>query len=259
MRLTSFGQCLFAAAMIGLGILGLINDDFTLQWQPLPAGFPGRSLLALIGGALMVAGGAGLLFERSAKISALALSIYLVIWVPFKLMPALDSPTDSARWLGVGEDLALALGAWVLYVPYDRRFDLWAARLLFGLCCLSFGVSHFVYADFTAGMIPAWIPERLWWAYLTGAGHCAAGVALLTLLLPRLAATLEAAMMSCFVLLLHLPSLWWSGEPPFWGPDFRTRITLFFVAMALAASAWNLAYALRDRHWGFRLKAAPAS
>src|SRR5262249_21737256 len=126
--------------------------DFTLQWQPLPAGFPLHSILAYAGGALMVAGGAGLLFERTAKICALILSVYLVIWVPFKLMPALDSPTNSARWLGVGEDLTLALGAWMLYVPHDPCFDFWAARLLFGLCCLSFGVSHFVYADFTAGM-----------------------------------------------------------------------------------------------------------
>jgi len=259
MRLTSFGHYLFAAAIMALGILCLINDDFTLQWQPLPAGFPARSILALIGGALMAGAGTGLLFERTAKVSALALSIYLVIWVPFKLMPAFDSPLDSARWLGVGEDLALALGAWILYVPYDRRFDFWAARLLFGLCCLSFGVSHFVYADFTAGMIPSWLPGRLYWAYATGVGHCAAGLALLTLLLPRLAATAEAAMMSCFVLIVHLPSLWWQGEPPFWGPDFRTRITLFFIAMALSASAWNMAYALRDRHWGWRVRAVPAS
>lgn len=261
MRLTSFGQYLFAAAMMGLGILCLIHDDFALQWQPLPAGFPARSILALIGAALMAGAGAGLLFERTTKIAALVLSAYLLIWVPFKLMPAFDSPTDSARWLGVGETLTLVLGVWVLYVPFDRRFDFWAPRLLFGLCCLSFGVSHFVYADFTAAMIPAWMPGRLYWAYATGAGHCAAGVALLTLVLPRLAAAAEAAMMSSFVLIVHLPSLWWEGDPPFWGPDFRTRITLLFIAMALSASAWNLAHALRDRAWGLRLrpKAVPAS
>jgi uncharacterized membrane protein len=259
MRITSFGQCLFAAAIIGMGVLGLFYDDFALQWQPLPAGFPARGALALIGGALMVASGAGLLFERTAKVSAVVLGVYLAIWVPFKLMPALDSPTNSARWLGVGEGLALALGAWILYVPHDWRFDYWAARLLFGLCCLSFGVSHFVYADFTAAMIPAWMPQPVYLAWITGAGHCLAGVALLIPILPRLAATLEAAMMSSFVLLLHLPSLWWSGEPPFWGPDLRTRITLFFVAMALSASAWCLAHAFHDQPWGLRLKAVPAS
>jgi uncharacterized membrane protein len=207
MRITSFGQWLFAAAIIGIGVLGLFYDDFALQWQPLPAGFPARSVLALIGGALMVASGAGLLFERIAKISALVLCVYLAIWVPFKLMPALDSPTNAARWLGVGEGVALALGAWILYVPHDRRLDYWAARLMFGLCCWSFGVSHFVYTDFTAAMIPAWMPEPVSLAWITGAGHCLAGVALLIPILPRLAATLEAAMMTSFVLLLHLPSL----------------------------------------------------
>jgi hypothetical protein len=42
--------------------------------------------------------------------------------------------------------------------------------------CVVFGLSHFAFAAFTADMIPQWLPERLWLAYLTGAGHVAAGV-----------------------------------------------------------------------------------
>jgi len=258
MRVTSFGQALFAAAMLGLGMLSLVYRDFALQWQPLPASVPGRSVLAVISGLFLIAAGVGLLTERRARISALALSAYLLFWVLFKLRVLFASPTDISRWLGTCEDLSLALGAWVLYMPLAHRFDYWAPRILFGLSFLVFGASHFAYPDFTAGMIPEWMPARLWLAYLTGAGHCAAGLGILTLVLPRLAATAEAAMMSSFVLLVHLPSLW-TDPAPFWGPDLRTRITLLLVAMALSASAWCLAFSLRDRKWGFRLKAVPAS
>ena len=47
-----------------------------------------------------------------------------------------------------------------------------------------FGLSHFAYADFTASMIPAWMPARLILAYVTGAAHLAAGAALLLGVVP---------------------------------------------------------------------------
>ena len=100
-----------------------------------------------------------------------------------------------------------------------------------------YGASHFVYADFTAAMIPGWLPQRLELAYFTGACHALAGLAITFNQLARPAALLEAAMMSLFVILLHLPSLW-ASPPPAWGPTLRSEITPLFWASALAASAW---------------------
>ena len=59
------------------------------------------------------------------------------------------------------------------------------AQALFGLTCVFYGWSHFKYADYTATMVPVWLPGRLAFAYATGAGHVAAGVALVVGVLPR--------------------------------------------------------------------------
>jgi hypothetical protein len=74
----------------------------------------------------------------------------------------------------------------------------------------------------------------------------AAGLGILFAIRPRLAATLEALMMSSFVILVHVPSLL-SVPPPEWAPSGRIQWTALFWASALAASAWIVAQLLRKR------------
>jgi uncharacterized membrane protein YphA (DoxX/SURF4 family) len=168
-----------------------------------------------------------------------------VFWLLPQLLHLLPAISNLAAWLGFCEVLAVTCGALVLWsgsaVPAGSR----VAGALFGLCCIVFGVSHFVYAEFTAAMIPHWLPQRPALAYGTGAAHMLAGTAIVCGVLPRLAALLEALMMSLFVIGLHIPSLW-VVPPPAWGPTLRTEITPLFWAMTLAASAWLVAQSLRD-------------
>ena len=56
---------LFAAGMIGLGILALIYGDFALVWQPVARWTPGRTILAYGSGLLMMLCGIGLLFRAT--------------------------------------------------------------------------------------------------------------------------------------------------------------------------------------------------
>ena len=60
----------FAIAMIGLGVLALVYGDFAMVWQPVPAGLPGRTMLAYASGVVMLLGGAGLLFRATAAWAA---------------------------------------------------------------------------------------------------------------------------------------------------------------------------------------------
>ena len=197
-----------------LGGIGAYTGDFALQWQPVPHSLPGYTLAAYVSAALLLFGAIGLLVKSRARAAALLLIGYLgVFWL---LPQALRLPAafgSLGAWLGFCEVLGVLAGATLLWAAGSNPRVHRICRLIFGLCCLVYGASHFVYADFTAAMIPPWLPQRLGLAYLTGAGHTLAGLALVFNQLPRLAAVLEAVMMSLFVMLLHVPSLWASPAP----------------------------------------------
>jgi uncharacterized membrane protein len=244
------GSIVFALAAAGLGVLGVVYGDFALQWQPIPESLPWRQGVAYLTAVIMLAGGLGLFFRAIAARSAVVLTLNLLAcWVLPQALKVAGGPIlNVGTWLGFCETLAVMSGASMLWVsPGGRR----VARCLFGISCVVFGLSHFAFADFTAGMIPGWIPLHLWFAYATGAVHVLAGLGVLLAFRPRLAATVEALMMSSFVILLHIPSLWTMPSPE-WAPTARIQLTALFWALALAGSAWLVADSLRDRPWGGR-------
>jgi uncharacterized membrane protein len=163
---------------------------------------------------------------------------------------AIDGVSDTrdfdrrmGPWYGFCEALTPVLGAWILYAVR-------AAQVLFGLNCVVYGFAHFAYADFTASMVPTWLPSRLRFAYFTGLGHLAAGIGIIVGILPRLAATLEALMMSLFGFLVWVPSLL-AQHPPEWATPPQNRWSEFVVTLLLAASAWIVAASVQNRAWGF--------
>ena len=60
--------------------------------------------------------------------------------------------------------------------------------------------------NLTVPLVPGWLPPtREFWAYATGIGHIAAGLAILTGVQARLAAILLTVMFACFTPLVHVP------------------------------------------------------
>jgi uncharacterized membrane protein YphA (DoxX/SURF4 family) len=191
------------------------------------------------------------MLKRTATLATLILTAFLFSWLLLLQLPRVAAnPLDEGMWLGFCENLVLVTGGWVQCVSLaageGRRWGNLASgdaglrlgRYLFAVALPVIGLSHFVYSSGTAQMVPAWIPFHLALAYLTGAGHIAAGVGLLLGILPRLAATLEAVMISLFVLLLHIPGV--VAEP-----GSRLQWTMVFVASTLAGAAWSVAGSMR--------------
>jgi uncharacterized membrane protein len=108
------------------------------------------------------------------------------------------------------------------------------ARYVFAVSLLPIGLSHIVYVKETAALVPAWLPSRVGWAYLTGAGQMACGLGVLLSVLPRTAAFTEAAMLSLFTLLVWVPAIVAT-------PKARLPWTAFFISWAIAAAAWVVA------------------
>ncbi len=200
----------YAAGAILLGAIGICFHDFALQWQPVPAGIGLRTPLAYLAAALLAIGGALLLLPRLQRAGALLLTVFIGLWMLVLNLPlAIASASHIGAWNSPAEIAFMASGALALYaqgIPgHWSSIALKVARILAGVSAMVFGFAHFNYIDFTAGMVPGWIPFKTFWAWATGAGHLLAGLALVSGIATRLAAGCEAAMMGSFVVLLHLP------------------------------------------------------
>ncbi|MGH9500400.1 MAG: DoxX family membrane protein [Terriglobales bacterium] len=237
---------LFATGMIGLGVLALVYGDFAMVWQPVAPWVPGRTALAYASGVLMLLAGLGLLLRATAAWSIRILFPYFVAWVLLKVPALFVAPQMEAVWLGIGELTVLLAGGWVLFARLAGLSEgsplacatgengVRIARVLFAVALLPIGLSHIMYVKETAELVPAWLPYRPGWAYLTGAGQMACGLGVLFSILPRVAAWAEAGMLSLFTLLVWVPAI-------LAAPKTRLPWTAFFISWAIAAAAWAVA------------------
>jgi uncharacterized membrane protein YphA (DoxX/SURF4 family) len=251
MRIVRFAHGLFVIALASVAILSLSYGDFVPRGQPFPTWIPGRQTWVYASALLVLAASVGLCFSRTALPSALTISAYLMVWALICAFPILSAPLGVGAWYGFCEALAPLIGAGILYamlrwpsraaqMPIASSRAVRAAQVLFGLTCVFYGWSHFAYADYTASMVPTWLPGRLGFAYLTGLGHLAAGLGIVIGIVPRLAATLEAFMMSVFGLLVWVPSFFAQPRPA-WATPPQNQWSELVVSLVLAACAWLVA------------------
>jgi len=206
----NYKAALYALAAILLGADGIWFHDFAMQWQPVPAGIPWRTPLVYLSGLLLIAGGGAILSRKYERSGALLLAAFYGLWVVALHIPnAIAGWKHIGAWNGPAELTFMAMGGVALLASSAgamRGTLLRIARILAGVSAIVFGCAHFNYIVFTATMVPAWIPpSRVFWAWVTGAGHLAAGIALVSGIQARLAATLLTVMMASFVVLLHIP------------------------------------------------------
>jgi uncharacterized membrane protein len=255
------GRGFFAIAAASLAILSVVYGEFGPSGLSLPGWIPWREALDYLAALLLLAAGVGLCFSRTALPGALTFGTYLAVWAVLGIPPILSKPLSIGAWYGFCEATTALAAAWILYamlrrqsraseIPIAGERAMRVAQVLFGLTCVFYGASHFVYADYTAGMVPTWLPSPLGLAYFTGLGHLAAGIGIIVGILPRLAATLEAIMMSSFGLLVWVPSFFAQPRPP-WATPPQNQWSELVVNIVLAASACIVATSLRNAPWGF--------
>lgn len=253
--IVSAGHVIFAVTMIALGILGFITGKFLPIWYGVAKSLPAREVLAYLCAFISLVTGIGLLWKRTALVSSRVLLISFAIWMLlFRVSYIFIAPTETGTWWACGESAVMVASAWVLYVWFagDRNEKresfltgdkgLRIARILYGLGMIPFGIAHFTYLKFTTPLVPGYLPWHLFWAYFTGCAFIAAGVAMITDVFARLAATLSAWQMGLFTVLVWIPILFAGRANDFQKGEFIDSITL-------TAAAWVVAESYRGISW----------
>lgn len=247
------GLILFAVAIVALGVQNIISAKDVTQLMgpgysviPVLPYLPSIAWLAYVLGAVWVVLGAGLLFKRTLLPAALALGTILVLCAII-----VAAPKNAAHFGDVGlrtsvfEPLAMASLAWLLpgaaAIP---RFSALAARWIFAISLVIFGVDHFLVLQFIASLVPKWLPWHIFWSGFFGVAFIAAGIGIALDFLARWSYAGIALMFGIWVLTLHLPRvLGFYGVSG--GPHDPDEWSSFFIAVSLWGGSW--AAALREK------------
>ncbi|THD08533.1 hypothetical protein B1806_12980 [Metallibacterium scheffleri] len=237
----------------GLGVMAIAV--LCLAWgtfdpgQPVPKAFPDRTALAYAAALLMLVAGAAIEWRRTVAWGAAALTAYyaFIVVILMNGRVVLAHYAEFGTYSNIAEQLAIAAGGLIIYAMSARIEATLAARLArlgqltFGVCALLFGGAHFVYMNLTAPLVPQWLPPtQAFWAYATGFGQIAAGIAILTGKQARLAVILLTAMYVSFALLVWAP--WLLADPTsHWiGSENALNLALIGVAWVVAESLARL-------------------
>jgi uncharacterized membrane protein YphA (DoxX/SURF4 family) len=240
------GFRVFGLAAFAFGLIGLVYRDFASVWQPVPPEFPHRVLFAVIAALLFLLAGLAMQWPLATRPAVAALGMLYFLLSLLWLRRVIAFPGMIGTWSGYGEQVSLITAAIVLWVdlspqkPASASLVVRLCRILFGLCFIALGVAHFAALQFTASMVPAWIPPtQRFWAAATGVFHLMAGASIITGVLDLLAARLLTAMIVGFGILVWAPQLF---------KDAHNHMNWCGNAMnlAIAGAAWIMADSMRE-------------
>ena len=239
-----FSWRVFGLGIVAFGVIGFVWGDF-ISGQPVPPWFPERTALAYAAAAFMLMTGLGVERRRTTAWAAAALTAYYALIVVLLMNGRVMFANYAVfgAYSGAAEPVAIAAGGLIVYAASANIDAASAARLTrigriaFGICALLFGAAHFVYMNYTAPLVPKWLPpSQEFWGYATGVFHIAGGVAILAGIRARLAAILLAAMYASFIPLVFVPVLMAETSSAFRWTECATTIVLTGVAWIVADS-----------------------
>jgi hypothetical protein len=216
------GLTVFGIASVASGILDLVWGEFERAHQPVQAWgdhIPGITIFAYIAATWLIVGGAAILWRRSLRFGATALTFLYGIFMLFPLPRLYTAPHylgyRASVYIGVMSNVcgqvflfvaaAIVLGALATHNSLSRRAAL-AARWTFGFCSFAFGMGHLADIKAVAPMVPKWMPlGGAFWAVLTGIAFALAGLAIIAGVQDILAAWLLGAMLLVFSALELVP------------------------------------------------------
>lgn len=254
------GIALYGLSAIALGVIDIVWGQFESAHQPLQAwgdNLPGNHVFAYVLAVLLVAGGVAVLLRRTAKVGAAAIGLVYAIFAVFWLPRLVTAPSILGQHFavyagviaGICTETIVVAAAFLIYastLPAESSAVRWgvAARWVFGIGAIAFGLGHITNVANNAKMVPGWMPLGLeFWVYFTGVAFVLAGIAFLTQLADVLAARLLALMLLIFSAFALVPIVFaYPHSQIAWGSNAYNLLAV--------ASAWILACWFAQRHAG---------
>jgi len=238
----TFGRILVAISLVVFGVQHFIYGGFVATL--VPAFMPGRLFWAYFVGVAFVAAALGILTKMFARPAATMLGVMFFLFVALLHIPRIvGNSTNGDEWVSGFVALAMCGGAWILASasPLEEREKadpfLKLGRYFFAVAFVGFGVQHFVYARYGAGLGPPWFLGRPVWASLIGVVLAGGGIAILFRSRARLGSMILGTMLSLFFLLLYIPRI--AGQihnPGPWTSGFEL-LALCGAAIVLAGNS----------------------
>ena len=210
---------------------------------------PLRVPLAYLTAVIELAAGLALVWRRTARVGALALtivySVFTLLWVPkfSKASAATIPPATSLRSSRSSPPERSSSRASRRTASTIARRESLFARLS-GLSAISFGIVHIVDMPGLAAWVPQWIPpSQIFWCYATTIGFFLAAAAILSGILAPLASRLLTVEIVSFELFVWIPKLFASPHDHFiWSGNA--------ISLAIAGGTWAVSDSICRRAAG---------
>lgn len=211
-----------------------------LSWRP------DAAIVEYFFGTLLTLGGLCIVFNLKMRLVSLMLGGLLSLVFVFYYLPYQFIVTDYTKivnWENAEKELDLACGAFIAAECFRQRGAtrlMSIATILFAITILSYGIIHFQHASSVADYVPSWMPARLFWAYVAGAGLVASAVGIIINVKKDLAAFLLGVMILIWFVVLHVPRVVVS-EPKY----LSSEISSACLALAYSGIAFMIAKEFR--------------
>ena len=141
------------------------------------------------------------------------------------ILAALFELSNPALWMSVAGIALLVIGLWAARSDIAKARGLGRIVALTNLCfavpLAVFGAEHFSLGSSMIGLVPPYMPVRLFWIYFVGAALIVASLSIATKIQVRWSGLLFGIMMLLFVAMIHLPGAIRSGDRIIWTIVFR--------------------------------------
>jgi uncharacterized membrane protein len=248
-------RAFYGIGIAALGIQQFVYADFRPVIFPPEPLWMHFSVLAYIAGAALVASGVCIWVGKNVRIVSLLLGGFLfLMFITFQSSYILFIQPNLAYHLGLWTDplkeLALSGGAFIMAglskqesMTWYRNFFLSVlekfipfGRIFFCITMISFGIDHFFYTKFVAGLVPRWFADRIFWTYFGGVALISSGVAIILDIRLKQVSLLLSLMLFLWVILLHIPR---AIADPYIASG--NEITSVFEALAFSGTALGIA------------------